>query len=57
MSFANRLQGRRIIVFGSAAGIGAATVKRLAQEGARVCAADINLAGHRRSTSRHPERR
>jgi NAD(P)-dependent dehydrogenase (short-subunit alcohol dehydrogenase family) len=45
MSFANRLQGRRIIVFGSATGIGAATVKRLAQEGARVCAADINLEG------------
>jgi NAD(P)-dependent dehydrogenase (short-subunit alcohol dehydrogenase family) len=41
----DRLQGRRIIVFGSATGIGAATVQRLAQEGARVCAADINLAG------------
>lgn len=43
----DRLNGRRIIVFGSATGIGAATVKRLAEEGARVCAADINadLAG------------
>ncbi|MFK4793737.1 SDR family NAD(P)-dependent oxidoreductase [Sphingobium sp. ZW T5_29] len=41
----NRLTGRRIIVFGSATGIGAATVKRLAQEGARVCAADINVDG------------
>lgn len=40
-----RLQNRRIIVFGSATGIGAATVKRLAAEGAQVCAADINLAG------------
>ena len=40
-----RLEGRRIIVFGSATGIGAATVRRLAQEGARVCAADINIAG------------
>lgn len=40
-----RLHGRRIIVFGSATGIGAATVQRLAEEGARVCAADINLAG------------
>ncbi|WP_380879489.1 oxidoreductase [Sphingomonas sp. DBB INV C78] len=39
----NRLNGRRIIVFGSATGIGAATVRRLAAEGARVCAADINL--------------
>lgn len=38
----DRLSGRRIIVFGSATGIGAATVKRLSAEGARVCAADIN---------------
>lgn len=37
------LDGKRIIVFGSATGIGAATVHRLAAEGARVCAADINL--------------
>lgn len=41
----NRLAGRRIIIFGSATGIGAATVRRLAQEGAQVCAADINIAG------------
>jgi len=41
----DRLKGRRIIVFGSATGIGAATVKRLAEEGARVCAADINIDG------------
>lgn len=41
----DRLSGRRIIVFGSATGIGAATVSRLAGEGARVCAADINLDG------------
>jgi NAD(P)-dependent dehydrogenase (short-subunit alcohol dehydrogenase family) len=41
----NRLNGRRIIVFGSATGIGAATVKRLAEEGAKVCAADIDLEG------------
>ena len=41
----NRLAGRRIIVFGSATGIGAATVRRLAEEGAQVCAADINIAG------------
>jgi len=39
----DRLRDRRIIVFGSATGIGAATVKRLAREGARVCAADINI--------------
>lgn len=41
----NRLADRRIIVFGSATGIGAATVRRLAEEGAQVCAADINIAG------------
>jgi len=40
-----RLQDRRLIVLGSATGIGAATVKRLADEGAQVCAADINLPG------------
>ena len=40
MAINNRLAGRRIIVFGSATGIGAATVKRLTEEGARVCAAD-----------------
>ena len=45
MTSNNRLKDRRIIVFGSATGIGAATVKRLAEEGARVCAADINLEG------------
>ena len=45
MTSNNRLNGRRIIVFGSASGIGAATVKRLAEEGARVCAADINIEG------------
>ena len=41
----DRLKGRRIIVIGSATGIGAATVKRLVQEGAHVCAADINFEG------------
>ncbi|MCP5395206.1 MAG: SDR family oxidoreductase [Sphingomonadaceae bacterium] len=40
-----RLEGKRIIVIGSATGIGAATVRRLADEGAHVCAADINIAG------------
>jgi len=41
----DRLQGKAIIVIGSGSGIGAATVRRLAREGARVCAADINEAG------------
>lgn len=38
-----RLTGKAIIVVGSGTGIGAATVRRLVAEGARVCAADINL--------------
>lgn len=41
----DRLQDKAIIVIGSGSGIGAATVRRLAREGARVCAADINEAG------------
>jgi len=44
-----RLKGQSIIVFGSATGIGAATVKRLTEEGARVCAADINIEGAQRT--------
>ena len=41
----DRLKDKAIIVVGSGSGIGAATVRRLAAEGARVCAADINEAG------------
>lgn len=41
----NRLQGKAIIVIGAGSGIGAATVRRLAAEGARVCVADINMGG------------
>ena len=37
-----RLEGKCIIVIGAGTGIGAATVRRLASEGARVCVADIN---------------
>ena len=37
-----RLQGKDIIVIGAGTGIGAATVRRLTREGARVCVADIN---------------
>lgn len=40
----NRLAEKAIIVIGSGTGIGAATARRLAQEGARVCLADINIA-------------
>src|SRR6266702_2806856 len=41
----DRLKGKAIIVVGSGSGIGAATAKRLASEGARVCLADINQTG------------
>ena len=37
-----RLEGKSFIVIGASTGIGAATVKRLASEGAKVCVADIN---------------
>jgi len=39
-----RLKNKAIVAIGSGSGIGAATVRRLAAEGARVCVADINLA-------------
>lgn len=38
-----RLNNKAIIVIGSGTGIGAATVRQLAAEGAHVCAADINI--------------
>jgi NAD(P)-dependent dehydrogenase (short-subunit alcohol dehydrogenase family) len=40
-----RLEGRTGIVTGAAQGIGAATAKRLASEGARIVVADLNVAG------------
>lgn len=42
---ANRLEGRVAVVTGGASGIGAATARRLAAEGARVQLGDINEAG------------
>lgn len=39
----NRLRDKAIMVIGAGTGIGAATVARLCAEGARVCAADVNL--------------
>ncbi len=38
------LNGKSIVVTGAGAGIGAATCRRLAEEGARVVAADIDVA-------------
>src|SRR5918998_1259933 len=38
-----RLEGRRALVTGGASGIGAATCRRLAAEGANVAVTDINL--------------
>src|SRR5690242_19884324 len=42
-----RLEKRIALVTGGASGIGAATVRRLAAEGARVAVADLNLDGAR----------
>jgi NAD(P)-dependent dehydrogenase (short-subunit alcohol dehydrogenase family) len=43
MRMNNRLKGKAIVVVGAGTGIGAAVVRRVAAEGARVCVADINL--------------
>ena len=40
-----RFAGRRVLVTGAASGIGAATVVRLAAEGATVACVDVDTAG------------
>jgi 2-hydroxycyclohexanecarboxyl-CoA dehydrogenase len=46
-----RLEGRVALVTGGASGIGAATCRRLAAEGARVAVTDLNVAGARELAS------
>ena len=43
-----RLENRTVLVTGGASGIGAATCRRLAAEGARVAVCDVNLDGARK---------
>jgi len=41
----SQLTGKVAIVTGAASGIGRAAARRFAQEGAKVCCADLNLEG------------
>jgi meso-butanediol dehydrogenase / (S,S)-butanediol dehydrogenase / diacetyl reductase len=46
-----RFSGKSVLVTGAAAGIGKATALRLAEEGASVACADVDMAGLERTTS------
>jgi NAD(P)-dependent dehydrogenase (short-subunit alcohol dehydrogenase family) len=49
------LAGKRVVITGGASGIGAATVERFLQEGARVAVIDRDTAGGRALAQKHPD--
>ena len=49
------LAGKRVVITGGASGIGAATVERFLQEGARVAVIDRDAEGGRALRRRHPD--
>ena len=49
------LTGKRVVITGGASGIGAATVERFVEEGARVAVIDRDEAGNRALRRRHPD--
>src|SRR5215208_1028201 len=52
--YMGRLDGRVALVTGASRGIGEATARRFAREGARVCPTDVKLEGAL-STARQPD--
>ena len=49
------LAGKRVVITGGASGIGAATVERFLEEGARVAVIDRDEAGGRALRQKHPD--